>query len=109
MQEIQGFQSDHLSLAVEVCRPLALCSCTLSIAETRLGIRSHREESTFLMLAAAMPPLLTPLLAEISPHDLEMAETLIGVARFVLIFVAARVLAEVLVRCLLYTSPSPRD
>ena len=46
------------------------------------------------MLAAAMPPLLTPLLAEISPHDLEMAETLIGVARFVLIFVAARVLAE---------------
>ena len=50
-----------------------------------------------------MPPLLTPLLAEISPHDLEMAETLIGVARFVLIFVAARVLAEVLVRLQLPT------
>ena len=42
------------------------------------------------MLAAAMPPLL----AEISAHDLEMAETLIGVARFALIFVAARLLAE---------------
>ena len=50
------------------------------------------------MLAAAMPPLLTPLLAEISAHDFEMAETLIGVARFVLIFVAARALAELLVR-----------
>ena len=40
----------------------------------------------------------TPLLAEISAHDFEMAETLIGVARFVLIFVAARALAELLVR-----------
>ena len=55
------------------------------------------------MLAAAMPPLLTPLLAEISAHDFEMAETLIGVARFVLIFVAARALAEVLVRLQLPT------
>ena len=50
-----------------------------------------------------MPPLLTPILAEISAHDLEMAETLIGVARFVLIFVAARILAEVLVRLQLPT------
>ena len=50
------------------------------------------------MLAAAMPPLLTPLLAELSAHDFEMAETLIGVGRFMLIFVAARALAEVLVR-----------
>ncbi|MBL6801366.1 MAG: cation:proton antiporter, partial [Synechococcus sp. BS307-5m-G37] len=55
------------------------------------------------MLAAAMPPLLMPLLAEISSHDLEMAETLIGVARFALIFVAARLLAEVLVRLQLPT------
>ena len=50
------------------------------------------------MLAAAMPPPFTSLLAEISAHDFEMAETLIGVARFVLIFVAARALAELLVR-----------
>merc|ERR1711965_614482 len=44
-----------------------------------------------------------PMLAEVSAHDLEMAETLIGVARFVLIFVAARILAEVLVRLQLPT------
>ena len=50
------------------------------------------------MLAAAMPPVLMPLLAELSAHDLEMAGTLIGVGRFMLIFVAARALAEVLVR-----------
>ena len=55
------------------------------------------------MLAAAMPPLLTPLLAELSAHDFEMAETLIGVGRFMLIFVAARALAEVLVRLQLPT------
>ena len=42
--------------------------------------------------------LLPALLSEISSHDLEVAETLIGVLRFVLIFVAARSLAEVLVR-----------
>ncbi|GCE64678.1 cation:proton antiporter [cyanobiont of Ornithocercus magnificus] len=44
-----------------------------------------------------------PLLAEISSHDLEMAETLIGVARFLLIFVTARLLAEILVRLQLPT------
>ena len=38
------------------------------------------------------------LLAELSAHDLEVAETLIGVIRFLLIFLAARALAEVLVR-----------
>jgi len=42
--------------------------------------------------------LFPALLSEISSHDLEVAETLIGVLRFVLIFVAARSLAEVLVR-----------
>ena len=42
--------------------------------------------------------LLPTLLSEISSHDLELAETLIGVLRFMLIFVAARTLAEVLVR-----------
>jgi len=42
--------------------------------------------------------LLPTLLSEISSHDLEVAETLIGVLRFILIFVAARTLAEVLVR-----------
>ena len=55
------------------------------------------------MLAAAMPPILMPLLAELSAHDLEMAGTLIGVGRFMLIFVAARALAEVLVRLQLPT------
>ncbi|OUT75198.1 MAG: sodium:proton antiporter [Synechococcus sp. TMED19] len=40
---------------------------------------------------------------ELSPHTLDMAETLIGVARFVLILVAARMLAEVLVRLQLPT------
>ena len=47
--------------------------------------------------------LLPTLLSEISSHDLELAETLIGVLRFMLIFVAARVLAEVLVRLQLPT------
>ena len=42
--------------------------------------------------------LFPTLLSEISSHDLEVAETLIGVLRFILIFVAARTLAEVLVR-----------
>ena len=42
--------------------------------------------------------LFPALLSEISSHDFEVAETLIGVLRFVLIFVAARSLAEVLVR-----------
>ncbi len=51
-----------------------------------------------LMLAVAMPPFLLPLMGEMSAHDLEMAGTLIGVGRFMLIFVAARALAEVLVR-----------
>ena len=55
------------------------------------------------MLAAAMPPVLMPLLAELSAHDLEMADTLIGVGRFMLIFVAARALAEILVRLQLPT------
>ena len=40
---------------------------------------------------------------ELSPHTLDMAETLIGVARFVLILVAARMLAELLVRLQLPT------
>ena len=44
-----------------------------------------------------------PLLAEISSHDLEMAETLVGVARFLLIFMTARLLAELLVRLQLPT------
>merc|ERR1711965_846077 len=44
-----------------------------------------------------------PMLAEVSAHDLEMAGTLIGVGRFMLIFVAARALAEVLVRLQLPT------
>ena len=42
--------------------------------------------------------LFPALLSEISSHDLEVAETLIGVLRFVLIFIAARTLAEILVR-----------
>ena len=42
--------------------------------------------------------LFPALLSEISSHDLEVAETLIGVLRFILIFIAARTLAEFLVR-----------
>ena len=42
--------------------------------------------------------LFPALLSEISSHDFEVAETLIGVLRFVLIFIAARILAEILVR-----------
>ena len=42
--------------------------------------------------------LLPTLLSAISSHDFEVAETLIGVLRFVLIFIAARTLAEILVR-----------
>ena len=42
--------------------------------------------------------LFPALLSEISSHDIEVAETLIGVLRFVLIFIAARTLAEILVR-----------
>jgi len=38
--------------------------------------------------------LLPSLLSEISSHDLEVAETLIGILRFVLIFVGARTLSE---------------
>ncbi|QEY32453.1 cation:proton antiporter [Synechococcus sp. RSCCF101] len=41
---------------------------------------------------------LPSLLLEAGSHQLEMAETLIGVLRFLLIFLAARTLAEVLVR-----------
>ncbi|MEB3167007.1 MAG: cation:proton antiporter, partial [Cyanobacteriota bacterium] len=44
-----------------------------------------------------------PLLLEISPHQLEVAETLIQVGRFVLIFVVARAIAEVMVRLQLPT------
>ena len=43
------------------------------------------------------------LMPELSPHTLDMAETLIGVARFLLILVAARILAELLVRLQLPT------
>ena len=46
---------------------------------------------------------LPPMLSELSSHDLEVAETLIGVIRFLVIFVAARTLAEVLVRLQLPT------
>ena len=42
--------------------------------------------------------LFPALLSEISSHDFEVAETLIGVLRFILIFVGARILAEILVR-----------
>ena len=42
--------------------------------------------------------LFPALLSEISSHDLEVAESLIGVLRFILIFVGARILAEILVR-----------
>jgi len=49
-----------------------------------------------------MPPL-PPLLLEVSSHQLETAETLIQVGRFLVIFIAARAIAELLVRLQLPT------
>ncbi|MFM7634351.1 MAG: cation:proton antiporter, partial [Cyanobacteriota bacterium] len=49
-----------------------------------------------------MATLLSTFL-EISPHQLEVAETLIQVGRFVMIFVAARAIAELMVRLQLPT------
>ena len=43
------------------------------------------------------------LLAEISPHQLDVAETLLQVGRFLVIFLAARAIAEVMVRLQLPT------
>jgi Kef-type K+ transport system membrane component KefB len=48
-----------------------------------------------------VPPLV--LLSEISPHQLEVAETLLQVGRFLVIFIAARAIAEVMVRLQLPT------
>ena len=47
--------------------------------------------------------LLSPVVSVLSTHDIEVAETLIGVIRFLLIFVAARAVAEILVRLSLPT------
>ncbi len=47
--------------------------------------------------------VLSPVVSVLSTHDIEVAETLIGVIRFLLIFVAARALAEILVRLSLPT------
>ena len=44
-----------------------------------------------------------PVLLEVSSHQLEVAETLIGVGRFVVIFVVARAIAELMVRLQLPT------
>ncbi|MGB5135340.1 MAG: cation:proton antiporter [Prochlorococcaceae cyanobacterium] len=46
---------------------------------------------------------IPPLLMEIGSHQLEVAETLIGVGRFLVIFVAARAIAELMVRLQLPT------
>ncbi|MFZ9168383.1 cation:proton antiporter [Vulcanococcus sp.] len=48
-----------------------------------------------------LPPLA--LIAEISPHQLEVAETLLQVGRFLVIFIAARAIAELMVRLQLPT------
>jgi len=48
-----------------------------------------------------LPPLA--LIAEISPHQLDVAETLLQVGRFLVIFIAARAIAEVMVRLQLPT------
>ncbi len=48
-------------------------------------------------------PSLLPMMLEISPHQLEVAETLLEVGRFVVIFLVARVIAELLVRLQLPT------
>jgi len=49
-----------------------------------------------------MPPL-PPLLMEFSSHQLETAETLLQVGRFLVIFIAARAIAELMVRLQLPT------
>ena len=46
---------------------------------------------------------ISPLLLEFSSHQLDVAETLIQVGRFVVIFLAARAIAEVMVRLQLPT------
>ncbi len=51
----------------------------------------------------SLPPLLLEVGLEVSAHQVEVAETLIGVGRFLVIFVAARLLAELLVRLQLPT------
>ncbi len=51
----------------------------------------------------SLPPYLLEVGLEASAHQLEVAETLIGVGRFLVIFVAARLLAELLVRLQLPT------
>ena len=48
-----------------------------------------------------LPP--PALIAEISPHQLEVAETLLQVGRYLVIFIAARAIAEVMVRLQLPT------
>ena len=50
-----------------------------------------------------LPPVLLELGLEISPHQLEVAETLIQVGRFLVIFLAARAIAELMVRLQLPT------
>ncbi|MEB3184340.1 MAG: cation:proton antiporter [Cyanobacteriota bacterium] len=50
-----------------------------------------------------LPPVLLELGAEVSPHQLEVAETLIQVGWFLVIFVAARAIAELMVRLQLPT------
>ena len=47
--------------------------------------------------------LLPALLMEVGSHQVEVAETLIGVGRFLVIFVAARAMAELMVRLQLPT------
>ena len=42
--------------------------------------------------------MLHPFLLEISPHQLEVVETLLQVGRFLIIFVVARTIAELMVR-----------
>ncbi|MFN9692729.1 MAG: cation:proton antiporter, partial [Synechococcaceae cyanobacterium] len=44
-----------------------------------------------------------PLLMEFSSHQLEAAETLLQVGRFLVIFIAARAIAELMVRLQLPT------
>jgi hypothetical protein len=47
--------------------------------------------------------MLPPLLLEIGNHSLEVAEVLIQVGRFLVLFIAARLMAELMVRLSLPT------
>ena len=77
------------------------CYLTIRVVSVQNGPPDGQSVGSFTINVGSnhpAPMLLPSLLSEISSHDLEVAETLIGILRFVLIFVGARTLSEILVR-----------